>query len=94
MGYNSERVHHEAAEDVEGRRVSQEATSAATALVNIGELIDEQRIGRFQIWVLLLCASAMFVDGFDTQAIGYVAPSLSAALALKTGFPYGYIIAL
>src|SRR4029077_3723443 len=30
-----------------------------------------------------LCAAAMFVDGFDTLAIGYVAPALSAALGLK-----------
>jgi AAHS family 4-hydroxybenzoate transporter-like MFS transporter len=60
-----------------------ERTTPAGALVNLAELIDEQPIGRFQVWVLVLCATAMFVDGFDTQAIGYVAPSLSAALAIK-----------
>src|ERR1700676_514052 len=65
--------------------MGQGATTPVTGLVNITELIDEQTIGRFQIGVLLLCASAMFVDGFDTQAIGYVAPSLSAALAVKPG---------
>ena len=65
--------------------MSPEATSSSKALVNVAELIDQQKIGRFQIWVLLLCASAMFFDGFDTQAIGYVAPRLSAALALKPG---------
>jgi MFS transporter, AAHS family, 4-hydroxybenzoate transporter len=65
--------------------MNQEATTPATALVNVAELIDEQPIGGFQILVLLLCAAAMFVDGFDTQAIGYVAPSLSAALAIKPG---------
>jgi AAHS family 4-hydroxybenzoate transporter-like MFS transporter len=65
--------------------MSQKATSPTTVLVNLAELIDQQQVGRFQIWVLLLCASAMFVDGFDTQAIGYVAPALSAALALKPG---------
>jgi AAHS family 4-hydroxybenzoate transporter-like MFS transporter len=62
--------------------MSQEV-AAIPSLVNIAKLIDEQPIGGFQIWVLLLCASAMFVDGFDTQAIGYVAPSLSVALAVK-----------
>jgi MFS transporter, AAHS family, 4-hydroxybenzoate transporter len=51
--------------------------------VDVADLIDRQEIGRFQIRVLLLCAAAMFVDGFDTQAIGYVAPALSAALAVK-----------
>jgi AAHS family 4-hydroxybenzoate transporter-like MFS transporter len=54
-------------------------------LVDVAELIDRQEIGRFQIRALLLCAAAMFVDGFDTQAIGYVAPALSAALGLKPG---------
>ena len=54
-------------------------------LVDVAGLIDQQEIGSFQIRVLLLCAAAMFVDGFDTQAIGYVAPALSVALALKPG---------
>jgi AAHS family 4-hydroxybenzoate transporter-like MFS transporter len=57
----------------------------AATLVDVAELIDGQKVGRFQIQVLLLCAAAMFVDGFDTQAIGYVAPALSAALAVKPG---------
>src|SRR6202521_5612908 len=51
--------------------------------LDVADLIDRQEIGRFQIQVLLLCAAAMFVDGFDTQAIGYVAPALSIALAVK-----------
>jgi len=58
------------------------STTPAGAVVNIADLIDEQPLTRFQVWVLLLCAAAMFVDGLDTQAIGYVAPSLSAALAI------------
>jgi AAHS family 4-hydroxybenzoate transporter-like MFS transporter len=57
----------------------------SATLVDVAKLIDGQQIGRFQIRVLLLCAAAMFVDGFDTQATGYVAPALSAALALKPG---------
>ena len=57
----------------------------STTLVDVAELIDRQEIGSFQVQVLLLCAAAMFVDGFDTQAIGYVAPALSAALQLKPG---------
>ena len=79
MGYNYEPVHNmpERNEDALGK------ATRASAPVNLAELIDEQPIGRFQIQVLVLCAAAMFVDGFDTQAIGYVAPSLSAALAIK-----------
>jgi AAHS family 4-hydroxybenzoate transporter-like MFS transporter len=58
-------------------------TPPTPAFVDVGSMIDEQQIGRFHIAVLLLCAAAMFVDGFDTQALGYVAPALSAALAVK-----------
>ena len=57
----------------------------AVTLVDVAALVDQQKIGRFQIQVLLLCASAMFVDGFDTQAIGYVAPALSVSLGLRPG---------
>jgi AAHS family 4-hydroxybenzoate transporter-like MFS transporter len=62
---------------------AQGVSMAQGTLFNAAEMIDEQPIGMFQIVVLLLCAAAMFVDGFDTQAIGYVAPSLSVALAIK-----------
>ena len=63
--------------------MSQDVAAAENGIVNVARVIDEQPIGGFQIWVLLLCAAAMCVDGFDTQAMGYVAPSLSAALAVK-----------
>ena len=56
---------------------------AQGTVFNAAEMIEEQPVGMFQIGVLLLCAAAMFVDGFDTQAIGYVAPALSAALGIK-----------
>ena len=59
------------------------ATAAQNTLVDVADLINGQELGRFQVQVLLLCAAAMFVDGFDTQAIGYVAPALSAALSVK-----------
>ena len=63
--------------------MNEEATASQNTLVDVADLINGQEIGRFQIQVLLLCAAAMFVDGFDTQAIGYVAPALSAALSVK-----------
>ena len=53
--------------------------------VNVGQFIDEHPLGLFQVSVLVLCAAAMFMDGFDTQAIGYVAPALSIALGIKPG---------
>ena len=45
--------------------------------VDVVEFIDQQPVGRFQIKLLLLCAAVLFLDGFDTQAIGYVAPALA-----------------
>ncbi len=44
--------------------------------IDIADFIDHQPVGRFQIRLLLICAAVLFVDGFDTQAIGYVAPAL------------------
>ncbi|MDR3467201.1 MAG: MFS transporter [Xanthobacteraceae bacterium] len=39
-------------------------------------LIEAAGVGRFQVILLLLAGSLVFMDGFDTQAIGYVAPAL------------------
>jgi AAHS family 4-hydroxybenzoate transporter-like MFS transporter len=58
--------------------------SEATA-VNVPDLIDRQNISSFQVRVMLLCATVVFLDGFDAQAIGYVAPVLSKAWHLKRG---------
>src|ERR1700709_540972 len=45
--------------------------------VDVAEFIDQQPVGGFQIGLLLTCAAVLFLDGFDTQAIGYVAPALA-----------------
>jgi MFS family permease len=39
--------------------------------------IDAQPIGGFQIRLLLICATVLLLDGFDAQAMGYVAPKLA-----------------
>jgi AAHS family 4-hydroxybenzoate transporter-like MFS transporter len=44
--------------------------------VNVRGCIDERPFGRFQLLVTALCALIVFLDGFDTQAIGYVAPAI------------------
>ena len=59
--------------------------SAAASEVNVPALIDEQKISALQIRVALLCAAVVFMDGFDAQAIGYVAPTLSKAWNLAPG---------
>ena len=45
--------------------------------VDVADYIDQQPVGSFQIKLLLTCAAVLFLDGFDTTAIGYVAPSLA-----------------
>ncbi len=46
------------------------------ATVNVQELIDGRKLGGFQVMVVALCALIVLIDGFDTQAIGYVAPAI------------------
>ena len=40
-------------------------------------MLDGRKVGSFQIRVLVLCALAVALDGFNTQAIGYVAPAIA-----------------
>src|SRR5580698_3297908 len=53
--------------------------------VDVVEFIDAQPVGGFQLKLLLTCAAVLFLDGFDTQAIGYVAPSLAKEWGLTKG---------
>jgi MFS transporter, AAHS family, 4-hydroxybenzoate transporter len=51
--------------------------------VDVATFIDAQPVGAFQIKLLLICATVLFLDGFDTTAIGYVAPALAKELNLS-----------
>lgn len=53
--------------------------------VDVAGFIDTQPVGRFQIRLLILCAAVLFIDGFDTQAIGYVAPEIAREWNLGRG---------
>ena len=53
--------------------------------VDVVEFIDQQPVGGFQIRLLLACAAVLFLDGFDTQAIGFVAPALAKEWGLTKG---------
>ena len=62
------------------------ATDVASAsIVDVAEFIDQQPVGGFQLKLLLICAAVLFLDGFDTQAIGYVAPALAKEWGLTKG---------
>jgi AAHS family 4-hydroxybenzoate transporter-like MFS transporter len=53
----------------------------ATAF-DVRQFIDEQPVGRYQLMVAIMCSLIVFVDGFDAQAMGYVAPALSTAMQI------------
>ncbi|MBR0693546.1 MFS transporter [Bradyrhizobium lablabi] len=56
---------------------------AETETIEVAGYIDRQPVGGFQIRLLLICAAVLFLDGFDTQAIGYVAPALAKEWSLS-----------
>lgn len=62
--------------------VSQAQDSGA---IDVAGFIDRQPVGGFQIKLLLTCASVLLLDGFDTTAIGFVAPSLAKEWSLTKG---------
>ncbi|MGF6974020.1 AAHS family 4-hydroxybenzoate transporter-like MFS transporter [Paraburkholderia sp. JPY465] len=57
-------------------------TSASRAL-DVQQWLDERRIGRFQILVLLMCMFIVTLDGLDTVMVGFIAPALSSAWAIQ-----------
>src|SRR3954471_6456846 len=46
------------------------------ATFDVQEFIDRRGLSWFQVQVFALCGLIVFIDGFDTQAIGYVAPAI------------------
>jgi AAHS family 4-hydroxybenzoate transporter-like MFS transporter len=53
--------------------------------MDIKKIIDDGPIGSLQICVVVLCGLVVALEGFNTQAIGYVAPSLSKDWRLHPG---------
>ena len=61
------------------------ADSQAGDAIDVADFIDRQPVGGFQLKLLLTCAAVLFLDGFDAQAIGYVAPALAREWGLTKG---------
>src|ERR1700692_1909401 len=64
---------------------------AGASLVDVAGFIDQQPVGGFQIKLLLACAAVLFLDGFDTTSIGFVAPALAKEWGLTKG-PFGPVV--
>jgi len=50
---------------------------------SLSAFIDSTPLGRLQITVIVICTIVTLLDGFDAQAIGYIAPALTKALAIS-----------
>lgn len=59
--------------------------TALSGPIDVAGFIDAYPVGRFQVRVLLICSAVLFIDGFDTQAIGYVVPALGHEWSLPRG---------
>jgi MFS transporter, AAHS family, 4-hydroxybenzoate transporter len=55
-----------------------QTSGAGVATLNLTEFMDNCRIGSLQIRVFILCLGSLIMDGFDVQAMGYVAPAMFA----------------
>lgn len=54
-----------------------------TAGVRLTGFVDGKRVSPFQYGTVVLCGLVMFFDGFDTQAINYLAPHIAKDWGLK-----------
>ena len=59
--------------------------ASAPPVVEVGAFLDSQPLSRFQIQVALLCAAVMFLESFDSVALGYIAPTLTRLWQLAPG---------
>nr|WP_311529499.1 aromatic acid/H+ symport family MFS transporter [uncultured Ralstonia sp.] len=50
----------------------------ASPPLNITTFIDEHPLSPFQVMIVILCFLVVAIDGFDTAAIGFIAPAIRA----------------
>ncbi len=65
--------------------LAERAATSAAATIDVADFIDQKPVGGFQIRILLMCFAVLFIDGYDTQALGYIAPALSQDWKLARG---------
>lgn len=64
---------------------TEQAPAGSAPVIDVVDFIDRHPVSGFQIKLLLTCAAVLFLDGFDTQAIGYVAPAIAKEWGLGKG---------
>ena len=53
--------------------------------IHVPAVINEKKVGAFQYQIVAMCGLVMFLDGFDTQAISYMAPLIAREWHLRPG---------
>lgn len=51
--------------------------------IDVGRFIDDRPYGRYQLLVAVMCGLIVFMDGFDAQSMGFVAPALALDLGIE-----------
>jgi len=55
----------------------------AARTIDVQTFLNEHSFSRFQWMIFALCFCVVLLDGFDTAAIGYIAPSLITEWGLE-----------
>jgi AAHS family 4-hydroxybenzoate transporter-like MFS transporter len=53
------------------------------AAIELSSVMNRQKLSKFQIGMIALCALIVAVDGFDTQSIGFIGPALIAEFKVQ-----------
>ena len=53
--------------------------------IELDSFINSHPLGRFQVRIALFCAAVLFLDSFDSAALGYIAPALAEVWHLPRG---------
>lgn len=55
-------------------------TTSQTQPLTVGEIIEQRPLGSYQIWTIVLCGLVLVLDGFDSQTINFIAPSVADSI--------------
>jgi MFS transporter, AAHS family, 4-hydroxybenzoate transporter len=75
-------------EDLQEKRMSEIQANAPT--IDVGKLIDDSKLNRVSVSVILLCGLIMLMDGFDYQIISVAAPLIKKEWNISNG-PFGWV---
>ena len=48
----------------------------ASRAINVADVINQSPVNALHVRIFIVCLVCLIIDGFDVQALGYVAPAL------------------